>query len=136
MVWLLDRAGKADSRLPAPPDITFRPDEENFRLVQKWGDALALAAANNSWSGKLTQSILAALAGASADFGGGVPQPVAARRAERLVLALDRLLAAQKDSAADTALNRLFQLAQSVPDFDAKQFAAALDEFSSAVAAR
>ena len=56
-----------------------------------------------------------------------------ARRAERLVLALDRLLAAENNHKADAQLNQLFKLAQSIPDFDPKQFSAALEKFSAVI---
>ena len=140
LVWLVERAGKTDSSLPPPPDITFRPNEENFQLVQKWGDTLAMTAAKISWTETFSRETLSALANTPADFGTEIPQPASARRAERLVLALDRLVAAlpelKNNEPVQSALNRLFKLAQSIPDFDPKQFAAALEEFSKAVAAR
>jgi len=53
------------------------------------------------------------------------------------VLALDRLVAAlpelKNNAPVQAALNQLFQLAQSIPDFDPKQFAAALEKFSAAL---
>lgn len=61
------------------------------------------------------------------------------RRAERLVLALDRLVAGLKEDALarqlDAPLNQLFKDAQSLPDFDPQQFANHLDEFQKALAA-
>lgn len=134
LVWLMVHAEKIDPGLPAPPDITFRPNTENFELVRKWSDALALAASRLAWSDKLSQAALTALANTSADFTGAVPQPVQARRAGRLVLALDRLLAALKNHQADAELNQLFALAQSVPDFDPARFAAVLKKCSAALA--
>jgi hypothetical protein len=138
LVWLVERAGKMDSNLPVPPDITFRPSAENFQLTQKWGDDLALAAAKILWTGKMSQTILSALANTSVDFSKAVPQPVNARRAERLVLALDRLAAAQPElknnEPLQSALNQLFKLAQSIPDFDPEQFGDALQKFSAALA--
>jgi hypothetical protein len=82
--------------------------------------------------------MLVTLAGTSAAFGDvSVPQPMQARRAERLVLALDRLVAAlpelKTDEPVQSALNQLFKLAQSVPDFDPKQFADALEKFAAAL---
>ena len=63
-----------------------------------------------------------------------------ARRAERLVLALDRLVAAlpelKNNEPMQSSLNQLFKLAQSIPDFDPKQFADALQKFSAAIAAK
>ena len=62
-----------------------------------------------------------------------VAKPVQAYRAERLVLALDRLLASlpakQRPMAAGAALDRLFQLAQSIPEFDPADFARELAAF-------
>ena len=56
-----------------------------------------------------------------------------ARRAERLVLALDRLVAGLNDDSLtkrlDAPLNKLFKDAQSLPDFDPKIFADDLDGF-------
>jgi Cytochrome c554 and c-prime len=138
LVWLVGLSGKTDSRLPLPPDTTFRPNEENFQLVQKWSDNLAMAAANASWTKKSSQAILSALANASADFGKGIPQPVCARRAERLALALDRLVAAlpmlKNNEPAQAALNRMFADVQSLPDFDPNQFAKHLNEFQTNLA--
>jgi hypothetical protein len=138
LVWLMERAAKADAHLPPPPDSTFRPNEENFRLVQKWGDDLAMAAANISWTDNSSQTTLFALANTSADFGVEIPQPVCARRAERLALALDRLAAAlpelKNNKPAQAALDRLFADAQSLPDFDPNQFAQHLNEFHARLA--
>jgi hypothetical protein len=136
LVWLMVRAGAIDSNLPAPPDARFRPNTENFELVQKWGDDLAKAAAEISWTDTMTRTTLVTLANTSEDFRAAVPQPVQARRAERLVLALDRLLGSQRNPDANAWLNRLFQLAQSLPDFDPKEFAGVLRNFSQAVAPR
>ena len=140
LVWLVERAGKMDSALPMPPDITFRPNEENFQLVQKWADDLATTAAKISWTDNLSQATLSALANTSIDFSETVPQPVNARRAERLVLALDRLVVAlpelKNNEPVQSSLNQLFKLSQSVPDFDPKQFADALQKFSAALVAK
>ncbi|HTV61927.1 MAG TPA: multiheme c-type cytochrome [Verrucomicrobiae bacterium] len=133
LVWLMVRSGKIDPRLPAPPDITFRPNFENFEQVQKWSDALAHAGAELSWTDQMTQAALVSLAGTSPDFRASVPQPVQARRAERLVLALDRLFGAQKSPQANHELDELFKLSQSRPDFDPAAFAVALDKFSQTI---
>ena len=83
----------------------------------------------------MTRKALFALAGSGESFrDGSISQPVQARRAERLVLALDRLVAAQPElknnKPLQSALNQLFKLAQSVPDFDPKSFAESLQKFS------
>ena len=87
----------------------------------------------------MTRKALFALAGSGESFrDGSISQPVQARRAERLVLALDRLVTAlpeyKNNEPVQSSLNQLFKLAQSVPDFDPKQFADALQEFSAALA--
>ena len=105
--------------------------------VQTAADGLARDAAASEWTAAMTHKMLVALAGTGADFrDGSVAQPLHARRAERLVLALDRLLAAENNHQADAELNQLFKLAQSLPDFDPKTFATALEKFSAAVTNR
>jgi Cytochrome c554 and c-prime len=60
-----------------------------------------------------------------------------ARRAERLALALDRLVVGLNDDASakrlDAPLNKLFKDAQSLPDFDPKVFADDLEAFQKAL---
>jgi hypothetical protein len=60
-----------------------------------------------------------------------------ARRAERLVLALDRLSndlqKSRSNRDGDSELNLLFELAQSIPDFDREAFAAALETYLAVV---
>ena len=94
-------------------------------------DAVARAVATRVWSTADTVAVLRVLAGSAVDFrAAGTPVAVQARRAERLVLALDRLLAASPTAtaqAADESLNSLLQLAQGLPDFAPARFAAALD---------
>jgi hypothetical protein len=124
--------------------ITVSPIEgswPSFIYDQKWGDEVARKMAAASWSDDTTRQFLAGLVKLNGFFGNSsFPQPLKARLAERLVLALDRLVAAlpelKNNEPVQSALNRLFKLAQSLPDFDPKQFAAALEEFSKAVAAR
>lgn len=135
LTWLMDRVCAIDPNLPKAPEITNQPSPENFGLVQKWGDALAQAAAKLAWTDKQSQAALLALANASEDFKTTIPQPVQARRAERLVLALDRLDTPPKNSPADAELNRLFKQSQSLPDFDPNEFAEALKEFSQTIEA-
>ena len=90
------------------------------------------------WATNVTQNNLFALAASSPAFRDtSVSQQQQALRAERLVLALDRLVAAlpelKNNAPVQAALNQLFQLAQSVPDFNPQQFATALEKFSVAL---
>jgi len=97
-------------------------------MAKKWSEYV--------WTDEVTKQFLTRLSGLARSFSDPkTPQPVQARRAERLVLALDRLLAAQNNHKADAELNQLFKLAQSIPDFDPAQFAPALDKFSAALSA-
>jgi hypothetical protein len=66
-----------------------------------------------------------------------IPAALHARRAERLVLGLDRVVTGLGSAAADLALNsaldRLLDAAQSLPDFNPNQFADNLKEFHAGV---
>ncbi len=69
------------------------------------------------------RALMMRLAATSSDFeDAGIAQPIQARRAERLVLALDRL-------GGGPEIEPLFKLVQSLPDFDSKKFADALRKF-------
>ena len=83
-------------------------------------------------------AFLSSLASASADFrDSSISQPLQARRAERLVLALDRLVTAlpelDKNEPVQSALKQLFKDAQSLPDFNPTQFAEHLSDFQKAL---
>ena len=107
---------------------------EDFEAWQRNADKLAREKSEIIWTEQMNHECLARLAGTSGDFlKDTVPTLLQARRAERLVLALDRLLAAENNHKADAQLNQLFKLAQSIPDFDPKQFAAALEKFSAVI---
>ena len=112
---------------------------EDIIIVQEPSDKLALEASGLEWSDRLTREVLAPLANTSRAFTNtAVPQLIYARRAERLVLALDRLARGLSDASTNAAvnesLNKLFADAQSLPDFDPQQFAKDLNTFHSSVA--
>jgi hypothetical protein len=138
LAWLVAKAQSVASNLPAGPVVRSPASPADFSALQRWGDQTAQAAAGMEWSPALTRKLLDLLAQAGPDFAGG-DNPAPARCAERLVLALDRLVAALPDlrqnPRAQTALDQCFKLAQSVPDFDPKCFASALGDFSTALAA-
>jgi len=73
------------------------------------------------------------LAKAAPDFRKELAAQQQAWRAERLVLALDRLLASSSRTTAQTQLDELFKLTQSVPDFDPARFSGALEKFARAL---
>jgi hypothetical protein len=137
LFWLMQKVSTADSSLPVP---SFLNTNYVSRTVQEWADKLARAADTVAWTDIHTKKCLVILAGSSKEFGNPDYQLLEARRAERLVLALDRLVAAlpelKNNAPVQTALNQLFQLAQSIPDFDPKRFADALQQFSAALPAQ
>jgi len=133
LAWLLQTASLADN-LKTPASTVPAEAVTQAAKIQGDSDAIARDTAVTDWTDAMTGKALTTLAGSAAAFrDASVPPSVQARRAERLVLALDRLLAAQNNHKADAELNQLFKLAQSVPDFDPAQFATALEKFAAAV---
>jgi hypothetical protein len=127
--WVLRKA-TADERV-------VQRFPEDFESIKNWADKLAREKADAVWTEPMTRDCLTRLASLASSFSGTeMRRSLQARRAERLVLALDRLVAAlpelKNNEPVQSALNQLFQLAQSVPDFDPKQFATALESFSTA----
>jgi hypothetical protein len=134
--WLLDNASKI---IPVLPPILWSGPSVGYEKQRC--DEGARNAASIVWPDEWTRKLLFAFAGLSKDFqDSSVSQNLQARRAERLVLALDRLVAALPDlkdnEPVQSALNQLFKLAQSVPDFDPKRFADGLQTFSAALTFR
>jgi hypothetical protein len=130
LVWLLQRAdGRADFPSLATID---RPTPENFSRARQLADRLAQCVAGEIWSRELTRTCLSKLAAASEDFTDATVSPLRhARRAERLVLGLDRLWLSlgESNSAVEADLNRLFKAVQSLPDFSPADFAGELRKF-------
>jgi hypothetical protein len=132
LVWLLSRSG-LEFRL-APLDSSA-PTATVLASSVETADQLARRAAQ-AWEPQYGGSILRRLAATQGDFLASGTAPLEqACRAERLVLALDRLLAAtpaaQRPAGASAELDRLFRLAQSQPDFDPAAFAGELGRFAS-----
>ncbi len=110
-------------------------DQSNAGKVQQKSDELARNVAAMNWSGELTKQILSTLANTSGDFKSKeLSRSAQARRAERLVLGLDRLVLASDKKwkiHLDSEINELFGKVQSLPDFEPTKFAGALEKFSS-----
>ena len=135
LLWLLQKLDGLDKEFPALSGISLQSSEQTSLATLKACDELAKHAAATPWTEEMSRKALKALAFTSSDFQKPVaPSQTQARRAERLVLALDRLLISRKGSQttnlANKELNRLFELAQSIPDFAPSEFAAALNQFS------
>jgi len=140
LLWLVQTASKINDVFPAASGLPTGLTADSADGAQKWSDEFARAAAAAPWPADATRKCLDLLAGTASNFREtSIPQAAQARRAERLVLALDRLVAGLNDDAAckrlNSPLNQLFHDAQSLPDFDPQKFAAHLDEFQTALAA-
>lgn len=134
LAWVLQHAGLA----AGPATAGLEPSADNFATVQKWADALATNTAAAEWKTEHTLASLKALASASTAFRAkDTPQPLQARRAERLALAVDRLVIGLGDKAiadrAEPVITRLFQSTQSLPGFDSDKFAGQLEELQKAL---
>lgn len=140
LAWLLQVA-TTNSILNTPPPVEPDDPVKTAAIFQSGSDEIARAVAAAHWTDDMTRNYLFVLASSNEPLrAAALPQAVRARMAERLVLALDRLVAAlpelKSNAPAQAALNQLFKLAQSVPDFDPKPFADALQQFSAAIAAQ
>ncbi len=133
LVWLLQKLDGLAPALPGLQNVSASNNSENFLAAKSAADALARSASGLTWNDDLSRETLIRLAATAEDFANATDAgELPARRAERLVLALDRLILAQKSAApaADQNLNQLFKLAQSAPDFDAAAFAGTLKQFA------
>jgi hypothetical protein len=135
LLWLLQKVGGVSSDFPDLAGVSAEPSSQNVRAAWQLSEEFAKRAAAVKWTDAMTRSALQKLAASSDDFQQPtVAIPIQARRAERLVLALERLRLASDKSLAGgsnvSELTRLFQLVQSIPDFVPGEFAAALKEFS------
>lgn len=132
--WLLDRSGLEFKEQPFGDEA--QTPASLASTVEK-ADLLAKKAAR-TWDPAFATAALRRLASTKGDFAPGLqPLRVQASRADRLVLALDRLLAAMpaatRPVAASESLDKLFHLAQSQPDFDPAAFSLELGRFSGAL---
>jgi hypothetical protein len=116
LAWLVRRVGGEQRVAGLSPDEVARRADTDWRA----GEGVEM---------------LRRAAGTAEDFRDpGVSRLEQAYRAERLVLGLDRLLAAWPERvrarAAGPAADKLFEAAQSVPDFEPARFAASLEAFA------
>lgn len=132
LLWLLEKLPD-EIKLEGNSSAT-NIDSARAKEIQKQSDELAQKISAMNWSPELTQKTLLSLAGTSEDFRkNDLAQSLQSRRAERLVIGLDRLVAAssaRRKAAVDSSLNKLYAFMQSLPDFARKDFAEALEKFS------
>jgi hypothetical protein len=136
LVWILQNSMLSENIRTIPE---FTP--ENLRKTQAEADKMARDLGQYGQKANApewTRKTLLKLAATSPAFQEkSVSTRVQARRAELLVLALDRLgggINAYTNSAANQSLNKLFAGVQSLPDFNPTQFANDLNTFHSSVA--
>jgi hypothetical protein len=138
LLWLLQQLDGLNPQFPALSGLSSNPEKANVLSTLKAADDLAQRAAEAPWTDKMSRSALSALAATAATFRQDqTPVPLQARRAERLVLGLDRLLAQhpQTSPATSAKINELFKRAQSITDFDPAGFAGVLDDFAQGIEA-
>jgi hypothetical protein len=132
LIWVLQAGQSSKINLSSP-------SSEDFKLAQENYDQFAKQVAMPGDHAMNTQTLVENLASASDAFTNNeISKSIQARRAERLALALDRLIPelspGVNNPAVTQSLNKLFADAQSLPDFDPNQFAKDLKEFHSSVA--
>jgi hypothetical protein len=139
LTWLLAKATAQQTNLPAinAPGQTISRGE--FSDTQQQADSLGRRAAEFQFSSEFAQQLLRALSGTGSEF--ILSKETSAdplfRRAQRLVLALDRLSAAVNSeplgAAKNPALAQLFEDIRSRADFQPARFAEHLRNFRSAI---
>jgi hypothetical protein len=137
LAWLLARVTLTEPTLPR----VLEPESSDLEPVQTQADALARYAANWNPSADSMMSILQALVGTDSEFVVTRQRSVETLfyRAERLVLALDRLISALNTnrgapSKIDSELNPLREDVRLRDNFDAAHFAEHLRAFRAALA--
>lgn len=133
LLWLVQRTG-LDYDSPQLAGLPLTATPSTLATATAFSDRVAQRAAK-TWAPAQTKALLAKLAATHPEFSAAdVPQPAQACRADRLVLALDRLLAAQpaaeRPAAASARLDELFRLVQSQQDFVPVKFARTLAAFA------
>jgi hypothetical protein len=131
LLWVLSCQEEPAMNLTSPSHEDFERARENY-------DRFAKQFAAGEFSVDPVKAV-AWLANSGRAFEDkNISRSLKARRAERLVLALDRLLpevrGARGNPPVNEALNKLFADVQSLPDFNPNQFANDLNTFHSSVA--
>ena len=135
LLWLLQALQGLDGEFSTLSKIPAERASQNFLATLKASDELAQRVSASQWTDEMSRKALKTLASISNDFRQpGLTIEFQARRAEQLVLALDRLFVSCKHihpaSSADANLNRLFRQVQSRPELNASEFADVLDQVS------
>lgn len=130
LVWLLSHVTAVETSLPTIP-----PNEQPFAQVQQQADALARAAAQRDLGPDFALRVLQRLVSLDREFSpsSNTPREVLFRRAQRLVLAIERLsvatLPAAQRNQPQTGLDTLRDDLRSPAAFDPARFAEMLADF-------
>ena len=137
LVWLLSHVTSVETSLG-----TISPDEQPFAHTQKQADALARRAAQQNLGRDFALRVLQRLVSVDREFTltSSTPREVLFRRAQRLVLAIERLSVAtlppaQRDQP-QTGLDTLRDDLRSPAAFDPARFADMLAEFRMSLGGR
>jgi hypothetical protein len=139
LVWLLAKTTANQTRLPAIDLPNEAASRARFATTQEQADLLARQASAIPWDDHRAGVMLHALVATESDFAGS---PAASseqlfRRAQRLVLALDRLSRARNHQVAASPTNAapaaLFEDVRARADFQPAKFAADLATFRTTI---
>ncbi len=138
LVWLLNQVAAAESDFEALPAVNTASAPDVWSQVSRASDAMARKAAAYVWEGDAALTGLAArLCATSAAF--KEPDEELVFRAERLGLAIDRLLKARQTGnlppAVEKEMNALFALIQSRSRFNVAKFGQQLDKLRAVLTA-
>jgi hypothetical protein len=138
LTWLLAKVTAEQTNLPGIDPPNEPTSRASFASAQKQSDLLARLAAQASLSDESARHLLHALEATDSEF--VVPKETSPdllfRRAQRLVLALDRLsnvVNRQSPAAKNPALAKLFEDVRSRADFQAQRFAEHLRSFRATI---
>lgn len=138
LAWLLTKATAQQPSLPVIDQPGETTSLAGFTSAQQQADLLARRAAESSFSADFAQQLLRALVATDSEFIASRTSPdLLFRRAQRLVLALDRLSAAASSQTPGAAKNRalaqLFEDVRSPADFQALRFVEHLRNFRATI---
>jgi hypothetical protein len=139
LAWLLTKVTAQQTNLPAIDTPTEATSAASFASAQQQADRLARRAAEVSLSDEFARQLLRALAETDPEFviSKETSPDLLFRRAQRLVLALDRLsnaVSSQTPGAAkNPPLNQLFVDVRSRADFQPARFAEHLRSFRATI---
>jgi hypothetical protein len=139
LAWLLGKITAQQTNLPAIQSPAETISGQTFGNLQAQADSLARRAADAPLSDDFARALLQTLAAVDSEFAGSknASREEMFRRAERLVLALDRLSDAIVHQATREVKNpqlaRLFDDVRSRGDFEAARFANHLATFRATI---